>query len=57
MKKAIRLEIEVPDKATDEEIEEYFMFEFGYNGCCENSNPFISEYSYEVTDFELDECH
>ena len=55
MKKIIRLEVEVPDQATDEEIEEYFQFEFGYNSCCSNDNPFISEYDYEVTDFEMED--
>ena len=54
MKKTIRLEVEVPDQATDEEIEEYFKYELGCSSCSER-NPFLKEYSYEVTDFELED--
>lgn len=43
MKREIRLTVEVPDTATDEEIEEYFMYEFDYNGSCSNDNPFSSD--------------
>ncbi len=54
MKREIRLTVEVPDTATDEEIEEYFMYEFDYNGSCSNDNPFFFRYDYDVVDFELD---
>ncbi len=55
MKKIIRLEVELPDQANDEDIEEFFQFEFGYNGCCSNDNPFISKYDYEVIDFAMED--
>lgn len=56
MRKIIRLEVEVPDQAKDEDIEEFFQFEFGYNGSCSNDNPFFSEYDYKFTDFEIKDC-
>ena len=56
MRKIIRLEVEVPCQAKDEDIEEFFQFEFGYNGYCSNDNPFFSEYDYKVTDFEIKDC-
>ena len=54
MKKTIRLEVEIPDQAKDEDIEEYFKFALGC-GCCSSNNPFFNEYDYEITDFEMDD--
>ena len=53
-RKIIKLEIEVPYQAKDEDIEEFFQYEFGYKYRCSEYNPFLDEqYNYEVTDFEI----
>lgn len=53
MKRKIELVIDVPDTATEEEIEEFFMCEFNYNGECSCDNPFFYRYEYDVVDFVL----
>lgn len=53
MKRKIELVIEVPDTATEDEIEEFFMCEFNYNGECSCDNPFFYRYKYYVVDFVL----
>ena len=53
MRKIIKLAVEVPYQAKDEDIEEYFQYEFGYKYRCSDDNPFLDEYNYEVTDFEI----
>ena len=52
-RKIIKLEVEVPYQANDEDIEEFFQYEFGYKSRCSEYNPFLDEYNYEVTDFEI----
>lgn len=53
MKRKIELVIEVPDTATEDEIEEFFEYEFNYNGECSCDNPFFYRYNYDVVDFVL----
>lgn len=50
MKVKIEMEVEIKDCATEEQVEEFLEFEFGYNGCCSSDNPLLDE-EYYVTDF------
>lgn len=50
MKVKIQMEIEIEAEATDEEVEEFCEFEFGYNGVMSSKNP-LSDKRYDVTDF------
>lgn len=53
MKVKVEMEVEIGGYATDEQIEEFLQFEFGYNGTCSSDNPLLDE-DYSVTDFNCE---
>ena len=54
MKVKVELNIEVPDGISFSELEEFFKFEFRYNGGCNCENLMFSE-DYEVEEFYMEE--
>lgn len=53
MEKTIELTINIPEcGATEQEIESYINFEFGYCGSISGSNPLVDE-EIEVTDLYI----
>ena len=53
MKVKVELNIEVPDGISFSELEEFFQFEFGYNGECDCDNPMFDE-DYDVEEFYME---
>lgn len=54
MKVKVELGIDIPDGITIEEAEEFFQFEFHYNGQCSGDNPMFDE-DYDVEEFYIEE--
>lgn len=53
MKVKVELNIEVPDGISIDELEEFFKFEFHYNGGCCGDNPMFDE-DYDVEEFNME---
>lgn len=55
MKVKVELEIEVTGDATEKEVRDYLMYEFGYIGACSVTNPFFeSNCEYETNWFKME---
>lgn len=55
MKVKVELEIEVTGDATEKEVRDYLMYEFGYMGACPVTNPFFeSDCEYETNGFNME---
>ena len=49
-KKTVTIEFEIPDDVSDEDFEEWAMFELGWDCSCSCNNPLLEEYC--VSDLE-----
>lgn len=55
MKVKVELEIEVTGDATEKEVRDYLMYEFGYMSVCPLTNPFFkSNCEYETNEFKME---